>query len=128
MNLKNLILTLVSILSLNFALAGDFKTIEEAEFKQLLKTGKYTLIDVRTPQELDATGIISGAINIDFLAENFDSKISELDKSKDYIIYCRSGRRSANASSKMVDIGLKALNLAGGMNGWLANNNPTVKK
>ena len=77
------------------------------------------LLDVRTPEEWDQ-GIIPGAINIDYYkGQGFIDEVSQLDKSKTYFVYCRSGVRSANACSIMNELGFdKANNLLGGISQW----------
>lgn len=54
------------------------------------------VIDVRTPEEVSA-GYLEGSLLYDFQGPNFASEISTLDKSKDYVIYCRSGNRAGGA-------------------------------
>lgn len=87
--------------------------------EEIDKSGKAVILDVRTPQEC-AEGIIPNAVEIDILnSENFISKIEELDKSKDYFIYCRSGSRSGQACSIMEQMGFNSTyNLKGGMLEW----------
>jgi rhodanese-related sulfurtransferase len=58
------------------------------------------VIDVRTPEEV-AGGYLEGALKFDFQGPNFASEIATLDKSKDYVIYCRSGNRAGQAISYM---------------------------
>ena len=58
------------------------------------------LLDVRTAEEY-STGNIPNSINIDVLSSDFKSKIDLLDKSKEYLVYCRSGNRATIASSIM---------------------------
>ena len=54
------------------------------------------VIDVRTPEEVSA-GYLEGALKFDYQGANFASEIATLDKSKDYVIYCRSGNRAGGA-------------------------------
>jgi phage shock protein E len=58
------------------------------------------VIDVRTPEEV-AGGYLEGALKFDFQGPNFASQIATLDKSKDYVIYCRSGNRAGGAINFM---------------------------
>lgn len=84
----------------------------------LQKSSELMLLDVRTPAEFQ-TGCLNGAKNIDFEAADFEKKIVELDKDAHYLLYCRSGRRSALALNKMKDLGFKNLiELKGGINAW----------
>jgi rhodanese-related sulfurtransferase len=92
---------------------------------QITKSDVITL-DVRTPGEF-SEGHIEGAINIDVEGASFDSEIANLDKTKSYAVYCRSGRRSIIAVDKMSATGFEKLsNLENGINDWLANSLPLV--
>ena len=62
------------------------------------------VIDVRTPEEF-AAGHLEGALNIPVESGDFASVVSGLDPSLTYIVYCRSGRRSAVATEQMVAAG-----------------------
>ena len=62
------------------------------------------VIDVRTPDEF-ASGHLDGALNIDIQGSMFASEIGALDKSANYVIYCRSGNRAGQAVTYMQDNG-----------------------
>jgi rhodanese-related sulfurtransferase len=62
------------------------------------------LIDVRSATEF-AEGHVQGAINLDIENGAFEAKLSSLDKSVGYTLYCRSGRRSAIAAELMATAG-----------------------
>lgn len=66
------------------------------------------IIDVRTPEEF-AAGHLDGAILVDIQNPSFDSKIAALEASADYIVYCRSGNRSAQAVERMRAAGFSNL-------------------
>jgi rhodanese-related sulfurtransferase len=68
-------------------------------------------IDVRYPSEYQYDGL-PGAINIP-LAETRNA-FGVLDKSREYILYCQSERRSAAAAFLLAQRGYKAFLLAGG--------------
>lgn len=68
------------------------------------------VIDVRTPKEIAEIGTIEGSTNIDFKAADFKEKVSSLDKSKEYILFCRTGNRSGQASQIMADLGFSNVN------------------
>jgi rhodanese-related sulfurtransferase len=87
-----------------------------------LEAGR-TVIDVRTPEEYDA-GHIADAQLIDIQASDFAAKVGELDPDGEYVVYCRSGNRSAAAAEEMRALGLDVLD-GGGMGdmtaaGWPA--------
>lgn len=70
------------------------------------------IIDVREEEEV-AEGMIPGAVHIPL--GTIPERVGELDKSKEYIIVCRSGRRSANACAYLEEQGFNVTNLEGGM-------------
>ena len=78
------------------------------------------LIDVRTPQEF-ASGHLENAVNINYFDSDFTAQLKTLDKNKTVYLYCKSGRRSANAAEKLEDMGfVKIYDLEGGILNWQA--------
>ena len=76
------------------------------------------LIDVRTPQEF-ASGHLENAVNINYFDSDFNEQFKTLDKNKAVYLYCKSGRRSANAAEKLEDMGfVKIYDLEGGVVNW----------
>ena len=73
------------------------------------------VIDVRTPAEY-SEGHLDGAVNIDVQDANFDTILSQLPTDGDYVVYCRSGNRSAKAVEKMKAAGFTNVIDAGGVN------------
>jgi rhodanese-related sulfurtransferase len=86
---------------------------------QLKEDANSIILDVRTEEEFNE-GIIPGAINIDiYKGQGFIDAIEEMDKSKNYYVYCRSGGRSGQACSIMSELGFEnAYNLLGGIMNW----------
>ena len=74
------------------------------------------VLDVRTDDEL-GEGVIKNAIHIDiYKGQEFIDALEDLDKSKNYYVYCRSGNRSGQACAIMDQLGFKnAYNLEGGI-------------
>jgi phage shock protein E len=72
------------------------------------------VIDVRTPAEF-AEGHLAGAVNIDVQGADFDARVSELPTDGDYVVYCRTGNRSAAAIARMEGLGFENLVNAGGL-------------
>ena len=83
------------------------------------QTPESIILDVRTEEEFES-GYILGAKNIDIRGgAAFISSIEELDKSKAYFVYCRSGARSGQACQLMEQMGFEqAYNLEGGVLAW----------
>ncbi len=76
------------------------------------------IIDVRSEQEA-LEGMIEGALLMDIYDPNFGNKVAELDKNKNYFLYCRSGNRSGMAAQMMESMGFRNVtNLEGGMLEW----------
>ncbi len=87
----------------------------------------FVILDVRTPKEY-RQGHIKGAINLNFFSKGFFEKISKLPKEKTYLIYCRSGHRSAVVKRMMSAEGFKNIyNMEGGILAWLSKGYKTVK-
>ena len=82
-----------------------YRTVSMDEAIALMKSESgYIILDVRTPKEY-AEGHIPGAINVPNERIGADP-ISELpDKGQLILVYCRSGRRSKEASDKLVKLG-----------------------
>ena len=72
------------------------------------------VIDVRTPGEY-AAGHLEGAMNIDVQASDFDSQVSALPADGEYVVYCKSGNRSAAATARLAELGFTSVTDAGGM-------------
>lgn len=77
-----------------------------------------TVIDVRTPEEYDA-GHVEGAELIDIQGPDFSEQIAALDTDGEYVVYCRSGNRSAAAAAQMEAAGLDVLD-GGGLDDMVA--------
>lgn len=92
------------------------KEITPKEVASLIKEGKHlNIIDVREVDEV-ASGKIPGALNIPLGLIEF--RMTELDKTKEYIIVCRSGGRSGRATQFLTSYGFNVINMTGGMLLW----------
>ena len=91
-------------------------TMDEAVAMMAQETG-YIILDVRRPDEF-AAGHIPNAINVPNETIG-TAEISELpDKNQLIMIYCRSGRRSKEASEKLVKLGYTNIVEFGGILDW----------
>jgi phage shock protein E len=106
----------------------NYKNVNVNKAEEIINTTEeIVVLDVRTPQEFK-DGHIENSINIDIFSNDFDAQIQELDKSKTYVVICRSGGRSANASNKMVTMGFDDIyNVEGGFIAWSGAKKPSVK-
>ncbi len=94
--------------------------LEQQEWwNQFLADEKGVIIDVRTEDEV-SNGKIPGSINIDiYKGQGFIYMIEELDKSKNFYVYCAAGARSSQACGIMKQLGFeKVYNLVGGFSQW----------
>ena len=94
--------------------------LEQKEWwSQFLNDEHGIIIDVRTEDEFES-GKIPGSLNIDiYKGQGFIYEIEELDKSKNFYVYCAAGVRSANACGVMQQIGFEnVFNLVGGFSNW----------
>ncbi|SHJ07629.1 rhodanese-like domain-containing protein [Flavobacterium terrae] len=92
---------------------------QEDWWKKLQEDDNAVILDVRTEDEWN-DGIIPNAINIDiYKGQGFIYQVEELDKSKNYYVYCKAGGRSAQACSIMNQMGFETTyNLMGGFSEW----------
>ena len=77
------------------------------------------VIDVRTPEEF-AAGHLAGAQNIDVQSSDFATRIAALDSGAAYLVYCRSGNRSAAAAAAMAASGFTDVVDGGGLEALVA--------
>ena len=99
----------------------------EGAAKLLAENSDVIPLDVRTPKETDQD-TIEGATIIDFFGDGFADKLGALDKTKPWLVYCKSGGRSSKTMEQMQDMGFKRIyHLDGGMTAWAAAGKPTTK-
>ncbi|UOQ44153.1 rhodanese-like domain-containing protein [Halobacillus salinarum] len=91
------------------------ETIKPEEVERKRKSENVSIIDVRTAEEV-TQGKIPNAIHIP--VDQIEQRLIDLDKTKEYITVCRSGRRSDKAADIMNEKGLQAENMEGGMEAW----------
>ena len=71
---------------------------------------------MRGQSEADRDGDIPNSLRIDLNGGQFQQKAIKLDKSKIYVVYCRSGGRSSMACKALGKLGFENIvNLAGGI-------------
>ena len=76
------------------------------------------LVDVRTPKEFNA-GHLDNALNIDWLGDSFSAEFAEIKKNQTIYLYCKSGKRSADATKFLDSLGYRnVVNLEGGYIAW----------
>lgn len=92
------------------------KSITAEDLRKRLEAGEQlNIVDVREDDEV-AAGMIEGAVHIP-LGE-VEMRADELDKTKEYYLICRGGRRSALAGDILEEKGFETVNVEGGMTDW----------
>ena len=117
--MKKLFAYLLATLGLNVACAqASYEDVDVKGFAELMTNPNVVVLDVRTADEFN-DGHLEGALNIDQAQSDFIQKVKEtLATDKTIAVYCRSGRRSANAAGRLAAEGYKAVNLKGGILAW----------
>ena len=126
--MKKLLTCLLAVLGLNTACGQqNFENTDVAGFAELVADTSVVVLDVRTASEY-AEGHIEGSINIDQGQSDFMEKArAALPADRKIAIYCRSGRRSANAAGRLADEGYLCVNLKDGIIAWKESGKPVVQ-
>ena len=129
----SLCLLLILFLVQSFSVAGEgiLKTISPKEASDLIVKHKnnpdFIILDVRTPHEFKS-GHIEKAILLDYYSKMYTGELKKLDKTKTYLIYCRSGNRSGKTLHLIKDMGFsRVYNMDKGIKGWRSKGFPLTK-
>ena len=125
--MKKLLSCLLAILGLTTACGQkNYEDADVWDFAELIEKYDVVVLDVRTADEFKE-GHIEKALNIDVKQDDFIEKATAtLPKDKIIAVYCRSGRRSANAANQLSSVGYQLVNLKGGIMAWKGNNMPVT--
>ena len=117
--MKKIVTCLLAMLGLTTACGQqNYEDTDVKGFAALTEDPDVVVLDVRTANEFQE-GHIDGALNIDQAQSDFMEKAqAALPANKTIAVYCRSGRRSANAAERLATKGYKAVNLKGGILAW----------
>lgn len=99
--------------------------IDATEAAQRFRSGKAILLDVREVFEL-ARAKVDGALHIPM--RELPARIAELPKEKPILVMCHSGARSQRVADWLIPQGYDASNVAGGIDAWADEVDPTVPK
>lgn len=93
------------------------KKITAKEAKELMDAGGVTVVDVRRQDEYDE-GHVPGAVLVtnETIGEEAPGLLP--DREAVILVYCRSGRRSAEAAEKLVGLGYENIYDFGGILDW----------
>ena len=112
---------LMVMLQASLGQAQDTAPLGPQAAKELMDSHKndpnFIILDVRTPQEY-ASGHIAGARLLDFNAPDFAVQAAKLPKDAGYLVYCRSGKRSAKATAVLRAQGYADVTDMGGIKAW----------
>lgn len=104
-------------------MAGEVHDLTPEDVAQGIKDGKYLLVDVREPNEVEVEAYPDSVV---VPLSTFDPAQLPDPAGKDVVFACRSGKRSVTASQAAQAAGLPYnKHLAGGMLGWKAAGLPT---
>ena len=123
-----LVIVLIAAVVLMPTGSSQINHLDAQTFSKHSTSKDYTLLDIRTIDEFNA-GHIKGAKEIDYYqTQAFSDYLDTLDKSKKYLIYCHTGRRSGLALDIFRQKGFTNVSdLQGGYATWLAAGFPTEK-
>lgn len=110
--------------------AQTIQTINAEKAYELVQgnngNGDFVIVDVRTPAEF-ADARLANALNINLESSSFRTEMNRLDRSDTYLLYCRTGNRSAQAASIMKDLGFEEVYDMGGIVDWASAGYPVVR-
>ncbi len=95
----------------------ELKAMLERDGRQIV------LLDVREPHEWEICRL-EGALLIPL--RELPDRLHQLDPTREYVVYCKTGGRSAQAARIMQAAGLRVHNLRGGINAWSREVDPSV--
>ena len=127
--MKKIIACLLALFGLTSAYGQKgYEDVGVKEFAELIADSSVVVLDVRTDEEFAAEHI-GRAINIDIKEEDFLTKAkTTLSTDRMIAVYCRSGRRSADACGKLSTESFKVVNLKGGILAWIDEKMPISKE
>lgn len=102
------------------------KSITVAELKQWQDSGKdFQLVDVREPFENDICTLNGILIPMNEIPNEFH----QIDKNKDVVVHCRSGKRSASVIQYLIAQHgyMNLFNLEGGILAWIEEIDPSME-
>lgn len=128
-DMKKILTCLLTVLGLTTACGQqNYENTDVQGFSELVEDTSIVVLDVRTEAEF-SEGHIPGAVLIDQGHDDFVEKVkTAIPSEKKIAIYCRSGRRSANAANRLADAGYQCVNLKGGIIAWKEAGKPVTTK
>ena len=126
--MKNFLILISSVLFFGCSSNSQpYINLNPIEFQTAIENEGGIILDVRTPKEV-SSGAIKNASTIDFYDQDFEKKISKIQKDKTVYVYCKSGARSSQAAKLLLNSGqAKVVNLNGGIMSWQATQFPLIR-
>jgi rhodanese-related sulfurtransferase len=82
------------------------------------------VVDVREAAELQAEGMIEGALHIPM--NEIPGRLAEIPEDREVVMVCHRGMRSLQVAAWLKQMGRNAVSMRGGMDGWKASRLPVV--
>lgn len=98
-------------------IVGAYRKITAEQAYEMMNMQEVTIVDVRTQSEYDE-GHIQNAVLIPNETIGSEPPANLPDKNAIILVYCRSGRRSEEATRKLVNLGYVSVYDFGGINDW----------
>ena len=110
---------------------GEYPNLSPSEARELLRKRSedpgFVLLDVRTAKEFSEERI-EGSVMVDYLSPSFRDEVAKLDRSKTYLVYCRTGNRTNGAVKVMRELGFpNVIVFPGGITKWKEAGFPTAR-
>ena len=103
---------------------GSYWNITVPQLQSMLEEKDFPLVNVHVPFQGDLP-LTDAAIAFDQITQHLDQLPS--DKNAPVVLYCRSGRMSAEAATELAGLGYtRVYNLVGGFNAWNAAGLPLL--
>jgi len=100
----------------------DVPELSPRDVMERLDSGEsFAFLDVRDPVELQVSRIQSAVV---IPVGHLPARLHELDRNKKWVVFCRTGERSARAVKLLRSAGFQAYNLKGGINAWAEQVDP----
>lgn len=98
--------------------------LEPHEIHNRIQAGEpISLLDVRDPIELQVSRLPGARI---LPSGQVMLQVDSLEKNRTWVVFCRTGERSARVTRALMDAGLDVYNMKGGINAWAEQVEPTL--
>ncbi len=113
---------------------AEVTTYSVDEVKARLNDGKTQIVDIRDPRELEREGTVPGALlaprgMLEFWVDPASPYFKPVfaDESKEFVLFCGAGWRSALATKTLRDMGMRNVaHIDGGFAAWKKGSAPVV--